>query len=349
MHRRRFLATLSSAVVASGLGRVPIARAATRSGTDTVGPAIDCHLHPLSQPLHDRVVPFVGRQGSEFRRLTGTDILAYLDRLGARRAVALSSAYLWAGMRPGETGGEFTVRPGEYENVRAENDYVAALAAAHPRRIVPFLAVNPLKPYARDELDRCAIELQMCGLKLHWWNSAVNPRDPAHLDRIHSLLERAAFHTLPVMLHFYNGRVQDFGPRDIRIFADEVLPALPGLRICFAHFLGAGNYADVVGDIVDALLQVSGECDRIDRGRLFLGLSGIFNRQARGQFAGVTDGQLRRLGGQMRDWGLGNLLWGSDNRTDYLAVTREMWPLGVDELAEVMRNDGRCFIGGPPA
>lgn len=308
-------------------------------------PAVDCHLHSLSQPLYDLIAPFVGRQGGELERFSGDEIVAYLDGIGANGAYALSSAYLWAGRRPGDTESEFAAKPRELENVTAENDYVAEQAARHPGRIFPFLSINPLKPYALDELDRCAVGLHMRGLKLHFWNSAVNLRDARHAERIREVFGRAASHDLAIMLHFYNGGIEDFGSRDATILAADVLADFPDLRICFAHFLGAGNYADVVGDIVDAMMRVTSDDSSISRDRWFLDLSAIFSREPRGRFAGVTDAQLTRLGTQMREWGLDNILWGSDNREDYLGVTRDMWPLGADELRRVLANGGRALIG----
>ena len=51
------------------------------------------------------------------------------------------------------------------------------------------------------------------------------------------------------------------------------------------------------------------------------------------------------MGQQIESWGLANILWGSDNRKDYLATTRTMWPLDEDKLNVVMNNDGRNFLG----
>jgi len=345
MQRRRFLAVVSAAAVTAGLRPAFVAGQAVRSDPGPAHPVMDCHIHPMSDALHDLIAPFVSRQGVELKRFGGTEIVAYLDGLGATHAYALSSAYLWAGRRPGEQASEFAVKPGEYENVQAENNFVAAQAAEFPGRIVPFMSINPLKPYAVDELERCDVELEMRGLKLHFWNSGVNLREPGHVERIQPVFEYVASRDLPVMLHFYNGGVEDFGPRDVELFATDILVNYPDLRICFAHFLGAGNYADVVGDSVDALVQISDENPGVDRGRLFLDLAAIFNRDPRGRFAGVSDGQLARLGEQISAWGTANILWGSDNREDYLAVTRAMWPLGDAELRRIMQNDGSAFLG----
>ena len=298
----------------------------------------------MSDPLYELIAPFVSRQGIELKRFGGAETVAYLDGIGAQRAYALSSGYLWAGARPGEKLSEFAVKPGELDKVRAENDFVTEQAAKHPGRIIPFLGINPLKPYALEELERCTGKLGMRGLKLHFWNSGVNLREPSHVERIRAIFGYAASRNLPIMLHFYNGGVEGFGPRDVALLADEILSEYPDLRVCFAHFLGAGNYADVVGDIVDVMIRIGNENRSINMDRLFLDLSAIFNRQARGRFAGVTDQQLIRLGRQIGEWGSTRILWGSDNRDNYLAVTRAMWPLGDAELRRVMANDGSSFL-----
>jgi len=333
MRRRSFLKALSASAVSARLPTAFGVEADAKSGTGVHGPLIDCHIHPMSQTLHDLIAPFAGKQGSELVRFDGSAIVEYLDDIGAQRAYALSAAYLWGGLRPHETASPFAVKPDEYDHVRAENDFVAAQAAAYPDRVIPFLGINPIK-------------LKMRGLKLHFWNSGVNLREDSHLERIHPVFESVAAHDISVMLHFYNGRVDDFGPGDGQLLVDNVLTDFPTLRICFAHFLGAGNYADVVGDTVDTLIRASTDHPGLNRRRWFLDLAAIFNRQARGRFPGVTDRQLQRLGRQIETWGLANILWGSDNHKDYLTTTRDMWPLGADELGEVMNNDGRNFLDG---
>lgn len=344
MRRRTFLAAISATATATIFPPASGTEADAQSGSGGRNPAVDCHIHPMSQTLHDLISRFMSKQGSAPKRFTGTAIINYLDDIGAQRAYALSAAYLWAGARPQETTGEFTEKPGEYEKVRAENDFTAAQAAEYPERIIPFLSINPLKPYALEELDRCVGTLKMRGLKLHFWNSGVNLREDSHVERIQPVFAYAALHHVPVMLHFYNGQVADFGPRDGRLLLDHVLAQYPDLPICFAHFLGAGNYADVVGDTVDTFLQACDDRPQLNKDRLFMDLSAIFNRQPQGRFAGVTKQQLVRLGSQINRWGLTNILWGSDNREDYLATTRALWPLGSDALSQVMNNDGSSFL-----
>lgn len=72
--------------------------------------------------------------------------------------------------------------------MRAENDWTAAQVAAHPDRLVGFCGVNPLKPYAMEEIERCAKDHYLrTGLKLHFGNSDVQldvPEQVAQLKRV---------------------------------------------------------------------------------------------------------------------------------------------------------------------
>jgi len=346
IRRRDFIAAVPAVAAAALIPSVSSGISAGQTGRKASTPVLDSHVHSMSQALHDLISPFVRKQGGELKRFTGAEIVDYLDRIGARRACALSSGYMWGGSRLGKsTASAFAVADDEVTRVQAENDFVARQAIDFPERLVPFAGINPLKPYALEELARCVDTQNMRGLKLHFSNSAVNLRDDRHLKAIQPVFEYAATNDLPIMLHFFRGRVEEFGATDFRLFADAILAEYSDLRICFAHFLGGRNYADEVGDLVDAAIRVLDEQPELNRSRLFLDLAVVLNRQPRGPFKGVTDQQLDRLGGQMRAWGLNNILWGSDNFEDYVAKTKDMWPLGGDELSQVLSNDGSSFIG----
>ena len=350
IRRRDFIAAVPAVAAATLIPSVSSGISAGQPGRKASTPVLDSHVHSMSQALHDLISPLVRKQGGELKRFTGAEIVDYLDRIGAQRACALSSGYMWGGSRPGQSrpgqsASAFAVAADEVTLVQAENDFVARQAVEFPERLVPFAGINPLKPYALEELARCVDTQNMRGLKLHFSNSGVNLRNDKHLKAIQPVFEYAATNDLPIMLHFFRGQVEDFGATDFRLFADAILAEFVDLRICFAHFLGGGNYADEVGDLVDAAIRILDEQPELNRDRLFLDLAVVLNRQPRGPFKGVTDQQLDRLGGQMRAWGLNNILWGSDNFEDYVAKTQDLWPLGGDELSQVLSNDGSAFIG----
>jgi predicted TIM-barrel fold metal-dependent hydrolase len=69
--------------------------------------------------------------------------------------------------------------PNEYEKVKAENDWTAAQAALHPKRLIAICSFNPLKEYALDELARCAKNPNLRrGIKMHFGSSDVQVEIP---------------------------------------------------------------------------------------------------------------------------------------------------------------------------
>ena len=62
----------------------------------------------------------------------------------------------------------------EYGMVRAENDWTVQQTRRFSDRLVPFCSFNPLKAYTLRNSRRCAANLQVGGLKLHFTSSAVD-------------------------------------------------------------------------------------------------------------------------------------------------------------------------------
>ena len=176
---------------------------------------------------------------------TADQLVAQLDDAGIRRAVVLSVAYQW--------GSPFNAGPGEYDRVRAENDYVAQQVARYPERLVGFCAFNPLKDYALQELERCRSVLRLKGLKLHFGNSRVEVRNPEHVGKVRQVFAAANARRLPIVAHLWTLN-KDYGREDAEIFLDKILPAAPDIVIQIAHMAGGGNstpaalavYADAV-------------------------------------------------------------------------------------------------------
>jgi hypothetical protein len=79
--------------------------------------------------------------------------------------------------------------PDEYSSVKAENDWTCCADCTVRGPPAGILGLNPLKPYAIEEISRCArIRHLRSGLKLHFGNSDVdliaNNRAP-YLKGIH--------------------------------------------------------------------------------------------------------------------------------------------------------------------
>jgi predicted TIM-barrel fold metal-dependent hydrolase len=167
--------------------------------------------------------------------LTSDQLIRDLDETGIQRAVVLSVAY-WFGGPP---------RPlrawsgDEYANVRAENDWVAAQVARYPDRLVAFCGVSPLKDYAEREVRRCAGELRMKGVKLHFRSSGVNVLNPAHLEKVRRVFQAANELGLAIVVHT---NVRPYGREQAEVFLRELLPAAPNVVVQIAHFWGGNEF-----------------------------------------------------------------------------------------------------------
>ena len=104
-------------------------------------PLVDYHQH-LFHPAETGL-------GADSATVTATDLIAYLDAAGIRRALILSVAYQFA--NPNRPAVE-----DEYAKVRAENDWTSAQIAKFPDRLRGFCGFSPLRDYALEEMARCA-------------------------------------------------------------------------------------------------------------------------------------------------------------------------------------------------
>ena len=167
--------------------------------------------------------------------LTADQLIQNMDETGIQRAVVLSVAYWFRGPpRPNRvwTGDE-------YENVRAENDWVAAQVARYPDRLVAFCGVNPLRDYAVQEVRRCASELRIKGIKMHFRNSQVNVLNPEHLEKLRRVFQTANELGLAIVVHT---NVNPYGREQAEAFLKELLPAAPNVVVQIGHLWGGNQY-----------------------------------------------------------------------------------------------------------
>jgi predicted TIM-barrel fold metal-dependent hydrolase len=76
-------------------------------------------------------------------------LVAQLDAAGISRAVVLSVAYSFSNPNKAPV-------PNEYSHVMDENNWTSAQVAKYPHRLLGFCSVNPLRPYALQEITRYA-------------------------------------------------------------------------------------------------------------------------------------------------------------------------------------------------
>jgi predicted TIM-barrel fold metal-dependent hydrolase len=156
---------------------------------------LDVHIHLLQA---DAAVP----------------LLSALDRRGVRRAVVLGSVA--PAVPPG---------PGRF---RAGNEAVLAAAAAHPDRLIPFVALEPGTDGPAELADYR--RRGACGVKLYVGHQDFHDRpidDPSFAPLYRALAEQR----VPTLIHVNTVRYADE--------LDRVLSAYPDIPLVCAHFCGA--------------------------------------------------------------------------------------------------------------
>jgi len=175
---------------------------------------VDCHTHVF---LREHLgAPFV----DEIRGPGGAPWSLDADARAHAAGTAAADVAICFGMQARHIG--FVV----------PNDFVAEVVRADPARLIGFAGIDPSLPGAVAEIDRCADELGLAGIKLGPPYADVDPRD----ERMDPVYARAQHRGLPVLLHTgttpHATAPLRFGhPEAI----DDVARRYPALRIVMAH------------------------------------------------------------------------------------------------------------------
>lgn len=264
---------------------------APASGGPPVRPLVDHHKH-LATPAAAQLVS-EPPPASQYEPVNADQLVAQLDRAGIGRAVVLSVAYWFGAPR-------FTL-PNEYALVRAENDWTAQQVARYPDRLVGFCSVNPLKEYAIDEITRCATQLHLRGLKLHFGSSKVDVTNPDHLTRTRRVFDVANRLGLPIVVHARGSRTA-YGSREARLIVDSLIATAPEVPIQIAHLWGGAEYsAEALAVFADAASTHDARMRRV-----WFDVTDIMTALADSAQA------LPEVAARMRQIGMSRLLWGSD-------------------------------------
>jgi len=118
--------------------------------------------------------------------------------------------------------------------IQVNNEFVAAVVARNPHKIVGFASLDPLAQDAVSQLDRAVDELKLCGVKLSPIYQHFAPDD----RRIWPLYSRIQELGLPIMWHQGATYLAKKGPieeaRPIRL--DKVASSFPRIKMILAHF-----------------------------------------------------------------------------------------------------------------
>jgi uncharacterized protein len=260
-------------------------------------PLADHHQHLFSPALAALMSP--PPPAAPFAAITANDLIRLLDAAGIKRAVILSTAYIWSQPRRKVAN--------DYEKVKADNDWTAGQVALYPKRLVGFCSVNPVREYALEELARCSKNPHFRGLKLHFGNSVVDYHNPQHVEQVRRVFAAANGYRMPIVVHM-RATISDklpYGADEARIFLNEMLPAAPDVPVQIAHLAGSGGYDD---PLVDQALLVF--IDAIAKGdprtkRLWFDVATVATSD-------MTPAQATLIATRIRQVGIQRVLYGTD-------------------------------------
>ena len=287
-------------------------------------PRVDHHQHLFSPALAEFVsAPF---PAAPFNPITADDLIAQLDAAGIERAVVLSTAYVWS--QPSRNVVD------DYPSVRGDNDWTSLQVARYPDRLIGFCAIDPMKPYALDELARCAADpFLRRGVKIHVGNSTPDYRNADHVARLRTVFRAANDHRMAIVVHMRSSLIRQlpFGRDAARIFLDELVTAAPDVPIQVAHLTGAGGYTDPA---VDEAVSVF--VDAIERGdarltRIWFDISGA-------AIAPLPRERAALLARRIRQLGLQRILYGSDASAAQAWAQFRRLPLSDAEFRTIAGN-----------
>lgn len=290
-------------------------------------PVIDYHQHLFSPDAGALVTGNASSPG-----ISARDVIALLDAAGIRRALVLSVAYTWG-------KASRTSVDEEYAHVKAENDWTADQVAQYPDRLRAFCSLNPLKPYAIDELTRCSSNPRLLGgLKLHFGNSDVDLDDAEKVAQVKRVFAAANRRGMAIAVHMHTSidLKRRYGADAARVFLNELLPAAPDVPVQIAHLAGAGGYDAetdaALGVFTDAIARRDPRMKNV-----WFDATTVVTPEASRE-------QLQQIAVRIRQIGVDHVLYGSDAAVSPLAHPKAGWQafhqlsLTADEFAVVANN-----------
>lgn len=293
-------------------------------------PIADHHQHLFSPQM----AALLSSGGStEKQPITAKDLVALLDSAGIRKALLLSTAYIYGSPKR-------TVED-EYAKVRAENDWNAAQASQYPDRLRAFCSFNPLKSYALQELERCSKDRRLrYGIKLHFGNSDVQLDNPTQVELLRRVFRAANRRRMAIVVHMRASISlhRPYGAAQAQIFLKQLLPLAPDVLVQVAHLAGSGpGYDDPPADSAMAILADAVERHDPRTRHLWFDVATVVDRN-------ISAAQAELVVKRIRQVGVGRVLYGSDAATGDNLRPKEGWaafrplPLTEQEFRQIAHN-----------
>jgi predicted TIM-barrel fold metal-dependent hydrolase len=228
-----------ASAVALTLGWLAFAQGAEQERRTTTPPVplADYHQHLFSPEL--AALMTTTEPVADVKARTAADLIEQLDAAGIKRAVVLSTAYIF----------EQPSRKADHaaEKLKRDNDWTSRQVALFPNRLIGFCGLNPLKDYALEELARCAADPNLRrGLKLHFGNSVVDYHNPEHIAQVRQVFRAANDRRMAIVAHVRASVTAKlpWGREEALIVLNELLPAAPDVVVQIAHLASSGSPQD---------------------------------------------------------------------------------------------------------
>ena len=264
-------------------------------------PRLDHHQHLMSEGalrvtldyLRSTDDPYLPRAERQ-RPVDADQLVRMLDEAGIPQALVLSNAYYFAR--------HATEQPGEYERVRAEQDWTLDQIRRHPDRLFAACSVNPLREYATAEIERCAASGGFRALKLHFDASRVDLANLDHVARVRQAFATANRLGLPIVAHLQSET--GYGAPQARTFLGEIMPAAPDVPVTVNHLWGGGAYRNGAPEALEVFAEAFRRSDPAV-GNLWFDL-------AQASMMALENSNRAEVVERMREIGFTRLLYGSD-------------------------------------
>jgi hypothetical protein len=204
-------------------------------------PVADHHMHIFSveavrasKLMCAKMGPMACPLGDTLKPSTGADVLQALDAAGVRQGVLLSTGYFYGSPELKDAGLDIP------KETRAENAFVVSQAKASCGRLAAFISINPVSPFAVDEVRYWGRKGGASGVKLHLGNSDFSFRDPNQVKALAAVFKAAADAHLAIVIHMQT-RTKDYGAEDAAIFLRDVEPYARSAPLQIAHAAGGGG------------------------------------------------------------------------------------------------------------
>lgn len=267
---------------------------------------------------------------------TAMDLRKVIDSGHVGGVTILSNAYMYSAS--GRNSPEMV------RKMKAVNDWTADQAQKLGGGAVVFCSFNPLADEALAELERCRKSGRFAGIKLHFTNSRVDLRNPAHLAALKRVFRAIDAARLPIVVHMRTEQ-KHYGRPEAEIFIRKLLPFVRHVPVQIAHAAGWGGFDPATDGALTAFANAT-STGELRHNRIYFDLSavvrGVHNPAPDATASWWPEHRYDRLLADLRRIGLKHFLFGTDypdwTPAEYRDDLAKAIPFAPGELDTIIAN-----------